>query len=232
MKREIVFSLILHLVVFALAVFSAPFDSTTRFDPGEVIRIRAVSMPDFSPPSSEPVAIAPPVVPQALPEEVPEIPISDPTTVTESKEIEKPKPQPQKPAKPETQPAEADAGGDGSGKKEIDVAGSGPGSPFAGATIDNASFDYPYWFTQTFNKLAANFRNTVVIDGRVVCVVYFQVLRSGRMVELRVEQSSGIPAFDRVCLTAVEKSAPFPPLPKDFRDEIIGISVPFTNSSR
>ncbi len=232
MKREIIFSLILHLVVFALVVFSAPFNSAARFEPGEVIRIRAVSMPDFSPPSAEPVAIAPPVVPQALPEDVPEIPISDPATVTEPKEVEKPKPKPKKPAN-QTQPAQADTGGSGSnGKTEIDVSGSGPGSPFAGATIDNASFDYPYWFTQTFNKLAANFRNTVVIDGRVVCVVYFQVLRSGRMVDLKVEQTSGIPAFDKVCLTAVEKSAPFPPLPKDFRDEIIGISVPFTNSSR
>ncbi len=231
MKRDIILSLILHVIVFGLAVFSAPFNGAARFDQGQVIRIRAVAMPDFSPPASEPVAIAPPVVPQALPEEAPEIPISDPTTVTEPKKVEKPKPKPEKPAT--QQPAQANAGASGgNGKKEIDVSGSGPGSPFAGATIDNASFDYPYWFTQTFNKLASNFRNTVVIDGRVVCVVYFQVIRSGRMVEVRVEQSSGIPAFDKVCQAAVEKSAPFPPLPKEFPDEIIGISVPFTNTAR
>ena len=228
MKREILFSLALHLIVIAMVVFSSPFDTSKRFDYDEVIRIRAVALPDFSPRSSEPVAIEPLAVPQALPEEMPEIPISDPTAVTEPKKVEKPKPKPQKPTQtPQT--AKTDSAGGGNGKKEIDVAGSGSGSPFAGATIDNASFDYPYWFTQTFNKLAANFRNTVVIDGKVVCVVYFQVIRSGRLVIVEVEKSSGIPAFDNVCVAAIERSAPFPPLPKEFRDEIIGISVPFTN---
>lgn len=220
----------MHLIVFAMVVFSSPFDTSKRFDYDEIIRIRAVALPDFSPRSAEPVAIAPPQVPQALVEEVPEIPISDPTSVTEPKKIDKPKPKP-KPQKPaqQTQAATTDSAGGGNGKKEIDVAGSGSGSPFAGATIDNASFDYPYWFTQTFNKLAANFRNTVVIDGKVVCIVYFQVIRSGRLVIVEVEKSSGVPAFDNVCVAAIERSAPFPPLPKEFRDEIIGISVPFTN---
>jgi outer membrane biosynthesis protein TonB len=40
-------------------------------------------------------------------------------------------------------------------------------------------------------------------------------------------QPSGIPAFDNGCVQAIENSAPFPPLPEDFRDEIIGITIPF-----
>lgn len=227
MKREILFSLALHAVVIAMTVLSAPFDAPKRFDYDEVIRIKAVAMPSFSPAASEPVAIEPLAIPQALPEEAPEIPISDPTAVKEPKKVEKPKP---KKTTDQPQTAKADTGaGSSAGRKEIGVSGAGSGSPFAGATIDNASFDYPYWFTQTFNKLAANFRNTVVIDGKVVCVVYFQVIRSGRLVLTEVEKSSGIPAFDRDCVAAIERSAPFPPLPKEFRDEIIGISVPFTN---
>ncbi|UCE25345.1 MAG: TonB family protein [Candidatus Zixiibacteriota bacterium] len=229
MKREILFSLALHAVIFACAVVSSPFETSTRFDYDDIIRVRAVSIPDFSPPSGEPPTMEPLAVPQALPEEVPEIAIDDPATVAEPKKVEKPKPEPPKDSRgdrtAETQPT----GSAGDGKKEVDVAGSGPGSPFATATIDNASFDYPYWFTQAFNKIAGNFRNTVVIDGTVVCVVYFQVIRSGRLVVVEVEQSSGIPAFDRVCVTAIERSAPFPPLPREFLDEIIGISVPFTN---
>ena len=230
MKREILFSLALHAVIFAFAVVSSPFETSARFDYDDIIRVRAVSLPDFSPPSGESPAMEPLAVPQALPEEVPEIAIDDPATVAEPKKVEKPKPKPPEDTKEvkstESKPAGAGAG---NGKKEVDVAGSGPGSPFATATIDNASFDYPYWFTQAFNKIAGNFRNTVVIDGTVVCVVYFQVIRSGRLVVVEVEQSSGIPAFDRVCVTAIERSAPFPPLPREFLDEIIGISVPFTN---
>ncbi len=232
MKREILFSLALHLLIFAFAVFSSPFSAATRFDYDDVIRIRAVSMPDFAPAQAEPMPAEPVAIPEAVAEETPEIPIDDPTTIDEPAKIDKPKPKPEK--KPEkAKPVQTDTkatSGAGNGKKEIDVASSGAGSPFASATIDNASFDYPYWFTQTFNKIAGNFRNTVVIDGRVVCVVYFQVIRSGRLMIVEVEQSSGIPAFDRDCLSAIERSAPFPPLPKEFRDEIIGISVPFTNN--
>ncbi|UCD62614.1 MAG: TonB family protein [Candidatus Zixiibacteriota bacterium] len=228
MKREIVLSLVLHLVVFGVAVMSSPFDTAGKFDYGEVIRIRAVAMPGFSPPAAEPVAIEPVQIPEAIEEATPEIPIDDPTTVKQPAKVEKPKR-----AKTD-KPARLDAGAkvSGNGKKEVDVSSPGAGSPFGSATIDNASFDYPYWFTQAFNKIAGNFRNTVVIDGRVVCVVYFQVIRSGRLIELRVEQSSGIPAFDRVCTAAIEQSAPFPPLPREFREEIIGITVPFTNTSR
>ncbi|MEW6411574.1 MAG: TonB family protein [Candidatus Zixiibacteriota bacterium] len=235
MKREIFFSLALHLAIVAAAVVSSPFDAKKAFDYDDVIRVRAVAMPDFSPPAAaEPVAIEPLAVPQAMPEEVPEIPIDDPKSVVEPKQVEKPKPKPEKkPAQQAPAKTEGNASaGAGDGKKEIDVSGSGPGSPFGSATIDNASFDYPYWFTQAFNKIAANFRNTVVIDGTVICIVYFQVIRSGRLVKVEVEQSSGIPAFDNVCVAAIERSAPFPPLPKEFRDEIIGISVPFTNTLR
>lgn len=232
MKREILLSLTLHLVVIAFAVLSSPFDTTRAFDYDDVIRVKAVALPDFTPAAGQPVATEPVAIPQALAEDVPEIPIDDPTTVNEPKQVEKPKPKPAEP-KPKTNDTQTAPAGNGEGgKKEVEVAGSGPGSPFASATVDNASFDYPYWFTQTFNKIASNFRNTVVIDGRVVCIVYFQVIRSGRLTELKVEQSSGIPAFDQVCLAAVERSAPFPPLPREFREEIIGISVPFTNSSR
>jgi protein TonB len=232
MKREILFSLILHLVIFAFAVVSSPFSSSRPFDYDDIIRVRAVSLPDFSLSAAEPTAVEPLAIPEAMPEEVPEIPIDDPTTVTEPKKVEKPKPQPPKQTNNKKPSETQQTGTSGNGKKEINLAGSGSGSPFAGATIDNASFDYPYWFTQAFNKIAGNFRNTVVIDGTVVCIVYFQVIRSGRLVIVEVEQSSGVPAFDRICLTAVEGSAPFPPLPKEFRDEIIGISVPFTNLSR
>jgi TonB family protein len=227
MKREILLSLALHVVVFAMVVVSSPFDTTKQFNYDDVIRVRAVSLPEFSPPAAEPVS-----VPQAIEEETPEIPIEDPTTVDKPKEIKKPKPKPKPVETNNTGTAETANKSAGNGQKEVDVSGAGPGSPFGSATIDNASFDYPYWFTQAFNKIASNFRNTVVIDGRVICVVYFQVIRSGRLVESRVESSSGILAFDNACVAAIEQSAPFPPLPREFREEIIGITVPFTNTSR
>ncbi|RKX27418.1 MAG: hypothetical protein DRP47_06590, partial [Candidatus Zixiibacteriota bacterium] len=115
--------------------------------------------------------------------------------------------------------------------KEIETSGVS-GSPFAGATIDNASFNYPYWFTQTFNKIAVNWKNPIVYDGTLICTIYFQVIKSGRIIELRIEKSSGIPEFDESCMRAVSGAAPFPPLPRQFRDEIIGLTLPFKHSPR
>jgi len=243
MKRDIFLSLVLHVMVVLATVISSPFDYKKPFDYDQVIRIRAVAMPDFAPasgPVAEDVPIEPVSIPQAMEDDIPEIPIDKPTTVDKPKEIKKPadKPKPQKePAqqkpKPQTETKtgiEATAGnGTGQGDKEI---ATGSGSPFGGATIDNASFDYPYWFTQAFNKIAGNWRQTVVIDGTAVCVIYFQVIRSGRLVETQIKESSGIPAFDQICLSAVERSAPFPPLPREFKDEIIGITLPFKYQPR
>ncbi|RME22661.1 MAG: energy transducer TonB [Candidatus Zixiibacteriota bacterium] len=77
-----------------------------------------------------------------------------------------------------------------------------------------------------FNKIASNMRHSVVTDATLICVIYFQVLQSGRIVNLKVIQSSGYQEFDDACMAAVSRSAPFPPLPRDFSDEIIGITLP------
>lgn len=104
------------------------------------------------------------------------------------------------------------------------------GSPLGTATVDNADFTYTWWMTQTFNKIQSNMRNTVQTEERLVCEVYFQVLRSGRIAELRIVSSSGDPNFDKDCQDAIERSVPFPPLPQEYKEEIIGITLPFLNS--
>ncbi|RKX24009.1 MAG: hypothetical protein DRP45_09160 [Candidatus Zixiibacteriota bacterium] len=99
----------------------------------------------------------------------------------------------------------------------------------SGAVVDNSAFQYPFWFSLTWGKISQNFRVPVAIDGKVYCDIYFQVIKSGRVIESRIANPSGIAQFDKACLEAVERSAPFPPLPRDFLDEIIGITITFTN---
>lgn len=219
MKREILFSLALHLAIVAATVVSAPFEIKKSRTYDEIIRVSLISLPSTIPSQApEPIAIPP-----ALSDVLPEIPIDDPTTTKEA--IVKPKKEKDKKPHPKTI---GQVASEGNGK-EIESPATGSGSPFQGATIDNVSFNYPYWFTQAFNKIAGNWRNPVLYEGTLVCAVYFQVIRSGRVVKLDVDTPSGIPAFDNACLLAIERSAPFPPLPREFRDEIIGITVPFKN---
>ncbi len=233
MKQGIIISAILHLLVISAVLFAAPFSIKKKPFDYDVIKINAVSAPQSF--TDVPATIEDIVIPEAIPDDESfDIPIDDPTSIDKPVKIDKPKPAKQKPkkdkkkknrkpkGKTQTKPTKnkTESG------KEIDTKTTGKGSPFAGASVDNESFDYPYWFTQAFNKISRNFRRTISLDGNVICVVYFEVIRSGRVVKLEIKQSSGIPGVDRDCLAAIERSKPFPPLPPEFRDEIIGITIP------
>lgn len=230
MKSNLWLSISLHLLVIAATTLSSPFGVTKKHDFGEVIRVTAV-LPEALP---TPEPLKPLEIPEAvadIAEDDPEIEINDLTTKPAVK-IDKPEPEPKKEEakKPVKKAAETEKSSDAQEpeKSETEVT-EASGGQFAGATIDNASFDYPIWFRQAFVKIARNFRHGTMSDGSLVCTIYFQVLASGRVSGLTVEESSGFTAFDDACMEAVSRSAPFPPLPRDFRDEIIGITIPFTN---
>ncbi|NOY89457.1 MAG: TonB family protein [FCB group bacterium] len=230
MKRDIFLSIFLHVTIITAVLLSAPFESKGNFNFNEVIKIKAVSIPDLSPTPSS--IIIPVKIPEMLTEAPVNIPLESPSTIKKPKVIKYRKKKPKKKSKKRIPATSSQQTNTNKSSKKIEVGASTAGTPFGGATIDNATFNYPYWFVQAFNKIQSNWHNTVAIDGSVVCVVYFQVIRSGRLIEVRVEQSSGIPAFDESCVAAVERSAPFPPLPKDFLDEIIGITLPFKYEPR
>ena len=59
------------------------------------------------------------------------------------------------------------------------------------------------------------------------CTAAFSILPNGRFTDLRTEESSGDPAFDLAALSAVQDAAPYPPLPKGFKDPFLKIHVTF-----
>ncbi len=240
MTRDLIFSLALHVGVVALTLLASPFDINGRPDYDDVIQVELIS--GFQPAAIEPEPAAPPpepvevMTPPALEEEPPDIPVGEPeiadeAVMEEEVEVEEPQPEPppvqsviERPVQQQVGPEDAPAD-----LEQIPAHStlSGKGGVFEGATIDNASFDYPYWNTQAFNKIRRNWRNPVAADGVIICAVYFEVIKSGKVIVIRIENSSGIPRFDDACYAAVERAAPFPPLPRQFADEIIGITLPF-----
>jgi TonB family protein len=228
-KRDIILSVALHLLVIAATVVSMPFSSGKRINPDDVIKVTirasvpgrpAPAITSPSPAISTPeLAVKPTSKPADKSKSIPTV---------KKKKTEKPKPK-KRGVRPEE---EAAALAEQYEEKEIETAATGSGSPFAGATIDNLNFDYPYWFEQAFNKIATNWRNPVDAQGTLVCVVSFQVLRSGRVMEMTVEQMSGSDLFDEACVNAIERSSPFPPLPREFAEDIIGITLPFKYEPR
>lgn len=64
------------------------------------------------------------------------------------------------------------------------------------------------------------------IDSKYV-VVSFRIAKDGRLMYSRVEKSSGSYEFDRLAIKAVKNSAPFKPLPKEFKEQSIGFKMKF-----
>ncbi len=52
-----------------------------------------------------------------------------------------------------------------------------------------------------------------LLQAPATVIVVFEVARDGRLLQLRLRQSSGIPALDRAAVNAVRLAAPFRPLP-------------------
>jgi len=58
-------------------------------------------------------------------------------------------------------------------------------------------------------------------------VLLFKIARDGRLLSARVFKSSGVPNSDKAALNAVELTAPFKPLPPDFKGGSIDIQFTF-----
>jgi TonB family protein len=222
MKRDVIYSIILHVLLLSITAVSFPL-SKQSFDPSQVIKVSIAT--GFPSPGKAALPIPQPAKPKQA------APVVKPAVKNDAKSLPS-----SKTVKPATKPKPKDKGvrpgEDASSlakdyKNEIEAPSTAEGSPFAGAAVDNPNFQNPEWIDLAFYKIQNNWSNPVNIDGVIICVVYFQVIRSGRVIEARVEQSSGIDLFDQACVNAIHRSNPFPPLPSDFADEVIGITMPF-----
>lgn len=58
-------------------------------------------------------------------------------------------------------------------------------------------------------------------------VLLFKIAKDGRLLSCRIHKSSGLPSADQAALKAVELTAPFRPLPADFKGQSIDIQFTF-----
>ncbi|MCP4704134.1 MAG: TonB C-terminal domain-containing protein [candidate division Zixibacteria bacterium] len=233
MKQDLLLSFLIHFIIVIAMVISSPFKPKVNTDLGDVIQVnlRTFTAPAAAP-EPEPIEI-----PQEIVADEPVVTTPEIASVIEAKPIDKPKPEKPKPKpiknndyNPDALKEDKEQSGTKDGQKDVSENLSS-GSKFGGAAIDNASFDYPYWFVQAFSKIERNWRNPVFSNQPLSCIIYFQVIRSGRIIKTEIEQSSGVDAFDGGCERAVNISQPLPPLPDQFADEIIGIHLEFPYSS-
>ena len=100
--------------------------------------------------------------------------------------------------------------------------GGAPGQ--AGIATDLPNFPYPWYISQLRQVLWDQWSGRMP-RGEGMCVVVFSLLPNGRFVDLRIEESSGDPAFDLAAQSAVQDGAPYPPLPKGFKEPFLKIHL-------
>ena len=185
--------------------------------------------PEAAPPKPEPT------------DDVPSLP--DPESDKKKKpEPARPKPKPE-PARPTQDTGETSR--EGSGKTEEGTSGTAPGetgdqlgrrggprgNPLGTTAfgsevggLDNPDFTYAYYLDRLLSLIDAQWARPAMGSG-VKAVIFFRIGRDGSMTELQVEQSSGYNSFDLAALRAVQNAAPFPPLPRAYKHEDLGVHL-------
>ena len=64
-------------------------------------------------------------------------------------------------------------------------------------------------------------------DSSKRVVITFTIARDGRLLSHRITKSSGVPLADRAAMSAIESTAPFRPLPPEFRGQSVPIEFTF-----
>lgn len=126
-----------------------------------------------------------------------------------------------------------DSGGGGSTGSRLSRGGSGygnPGNPGGGGGrpgIDAVREpDFGPYMRELQRRIKMNWDPPKGNESKRV-VLLFKIARDGRLLSVRVFKSSGLPNSDRAALSAVELTAPFRPLPADFKGSSIDIQFTF-----
>lgn len=135
-----------------------------------------------------------------------------------------------------TQETEKAGGGTGSGVRFGFGKGTGGGPGFSSSyssQIGLSSFPFTYYLQIIIDRVSGNWFTSLVdpgIKGSFQTTVYFRIMKDGRITSLEIEESSGLRSLDLSALRAVQSSSPFPPLPKEYEEEYLGIHLIFEHS--
>jgi len=224
MRKGVIISLAAHGLVILAVFVSVSFRQVTYL-PRETYRVRLVSAAVAEPTTQtvQTQAAAPkPEPPKPAPKEEPKDDELVQPVVTP-----KPKPKPSEDNKSKEVPrAQLNKGADSATTTGDTLASTG--SPEGGISFDGGDFPYDAFIARMRQKIAAAWQVPAGVEGAErMAVVYFRVHRDGDITHVTVEKSAGVFLFDQSCQRAVIQSAPFPPLPREYGNEYVGVHFSF-----
>lgn len=122
---------------------------------------------------------------------------------------------------PEPEPAPAGGGG-GSG---LSLGGGGDAADAAAGVPSD--FQFTYYLQRMLALIESRWYKPPVPPGTRARVRY-TILSSGRLEAIQLEESSGVPAFDRAALRALYAANPLPPLPPAYRKPSVTVHLAFS----
>lgn len=120
----------------------------------------------------------------------------------------------------------AGGGGGNSGRGSYNQSGSPGGGGGRDGVDAMAEPDFGPYIAELQRRIRRNWAPPVEDRSKRV-VALFKVSRDGRLLSLRLQQSSGSPAADQAALAAVRASAPFKQLPPNYRGSDIDVQFIF-----
>ncbi len=103
----------------------------------------------------------------------------------------------------------------------------GPGNPNGRPGIDAIKEpDFGPYMRELQRRIKMNWDPPKGNESKRV-ILLFKIAKDGRLLSVRVSKSSGIQAADRAAISAVELTAPFKPLPPEFRGSSVDIQFTF-----
>jgi len=108
------------------------------------------------------------------------------------------------------------------------TAGLPTGSPVGKGKL-SITVDFPYaWYVKIIRDKIAEQWDPYAMPGQQPRVA-FEIGRNGEVnvSRIRVVQSSGSAQYDRIAVRAIAQAGKFPPLPDDFKDQVVTIDIQF-----
>ncbi len=136
-----------------------------------------------------------------------------------------------RPKKPASGLIGRDAASADSAKLKAGTATPGLGLGGAGGSAFDQDFEYSYYVQQMFGRIFQHWQR-VPVQGTAFTIIRFTILKDGRLQDVQVEKSSGVPQLDRAASRAVYLSDPMPPLPQSYPRDRVGVHLRFEHSDR
>ena len=114
-----------------------------------------------------------------------------------------------------------------SGYSNGNLGNPGPGNPNGAPGIDAIREpDFGPYMKELQRRIKMNWDPPKGNESKRV-VLLFSIARDGRLLNVKVHRSSGLAAADKAAIDAVKLTAPFRPLPPDFRGDNVDIQFTF-----